>query len=106
MRQNFILFFPDEMRADALSIYGDPIIRTPNYERLAQNGTVFEQCIVQNPVCSPSRCSMMTGTYVHNAGHRSLWHLLRPHEESLFRYLQEAGYRIGWFGKNDLYSEE
>jgi choline-sulfatase len=35
-----------------------------------------------------------------------LWHLLRPHEPSLFRYLKNAGYDIQWFGKNDLYSQE
>jgi arylsulfatase A-like enzyme len=48
----------------------------------------------------------MTGWYVHNQGHRSLWHLLRPHEPSLFRYLKNAGYEIRWYGKNDLYSQE
>jgi arylsulfatase A-like enzyme len=103
---NFVFFFPDEMNATSVSCYGNPDVKMPNFDRLAAEGTRFENCIVQNPVCSPSRCSLMTGWYVHNQGHRSLWHLLRPHEPSLFRYLKNTGYEIRWFGKNDLYSQE
>ncbi|GKX31496.1 arylsulfatase [Vallitalea longa] len=103
---NFVFFFPDEMRAESLSCYGNQSIKTPNYDRFAKEGVKFDNCFVQNPVCSPSRCCLMTGRYVHNNGHRSLWHLLRPHEPSLFRYLHNEGYKIGWFGKNDLYSED
>ncbi len=102
---NFVFFFPDEMSANTLACYGNRHVQTPNIDALAAEGTRFEHCIVQNPVCSPSRCSMMTGTYVHNRGHRTLWHLLQPDEPSLFRYLKNAGYDIGWFGKNDLYSD-
>lgn len=102
---NFVFFFPDEMSASSVSCYGNRSVRMPNYDRLAAEGTRFDQCIVQNPVCSPSRCSVMTGWYVHSLGHRSLWHLLRPHEPSLFRYLKNAGYDIRWYGKNDLYSQ-
>ncbi|MCD6519712.1 MAG: sulfatase-like hydrolase/transferase, partial [Anaerolineae bacterium] len=101
---NFIFFFPDEMRAESVSCYGHPLVKMPNYDRLAAEGVRFDQCHVQHPVCSPSRCSLMTGWYPHVAGHRTLWHLLRPHEPSLFRYLKEAGYHIEWHGKNDLYA--
>lgn len=105
-KMNFVFFFPDEMRASSVSCYGNKTVKMPNYDRLAQEGVRFENCIVQNTVCSPSRCSLMTGLYVHNAGHRTLWHLLRPHEPSLFRYLKNDGYDIQWYGKNDLYSQE
>lgn len=101
---NYVLFFPDEMRAESVSCYGHPVVKMPNYDRLAAQGVRFEQCHVQHPVCSPSRCSLMTGWYPHNAGHRTLWHLLRPGEPSLFEYLHRAGYQVQWFGKNDLYS--
>lgn len=105
-KQNFLFFFPDEMRASSVSCYGNKTVKMPNFDKLAQEGVRFENCIVQNPVCSPSRCCLMTGHYVHNMGHRTLWHLLRPHEPSLFRYLKNTGYDIGWYGKNDLYSQE
>jgi len=103
---NFILFCPDEMRAESLSVYGHPCVKAPTFDRLAEEGTVFDQCHNQHPVCSPSRCSTMTGWYPHVSGHRTLWHLLQPHEPSLFRYLREAGYHVEWHGKNDLYSAD
>ncbi len=103
---NFVFYFPDEMKASSVSCYGNKHVKMPNYDRLAQEGVRFENCIVQNPVCSPSRCSLMTGRYVHNDGHRTLWHLLRKQEPSMFRYLKEGGYDIAWYGKNDLYSQE
>lgn len=101
---NLVIFLPDEMRAESLSCYGHPLVRTPNYDRLCEEGVRFDQCYVQHTVCTPSRCSLMTGWYPHVAGHRTLWHLLRPHEPSLLRDLRSAGYHIEWHGKNDLYS--
>ncbi len=103
---NFVFFFPDEMRAESVSCYGHPLVKMPNFDRLAEEGVRFDQCHVQHTVCTPSRCSLMTGLYPHVSGHRTLWHLLRPHEPSLFRYLKEAGYHIEWYGKNDLYSRD
>ena len=103
---NYVFFHPDEMRAEAVSCYGHPLVQMPHYDRLAAEGVRFEQCHVQHTVCSPSRCSQMTGWYPHVAGHRTLWNLLRPDEPSLFGYLREAGYGVHWCGKNDLYSPE
>ncbi len=103
---NFVFFMPDEMRAESVSCYGHPVTQMPNYDRLAEEGVRFDQCHVEHPVCSPSRCCLMTGHYPHVSGHRTLWHLLRPHEPSLFRYMKEAGYHIEWYGKNDLYSQD
>ena len=103
---NFVFFFPDELRAESLGCYGHPIVQTPNLDQFAADGVRFDQCHVQNTVCTPSRCSLMTGLYPHVSGHRTLWHMLRPHEPSLFRYLKKEGYQIKWFGKNDLYSQE
>lgn len=103
---NFVFFFPDEMRAESLGCYSHPAVQTPNLNRLAEEGVRFDQCHVQNTVCSPSRCSLVTGLYPHVSGHRTLWHLLRPHEPSMFRYLKQSGYQIKWFGKNHTYSDE
>lgn len=99
---NFILFNPDEMRAESLGCYGHPIAPTPNIDRLAQEGTRFDQCHIQHPVCTPSRCSFMTGWYPHVRGHRTLWHPLQRDEPNLLRYLKQAGYEVLWGGKNDL----
>ncbi|AIT81819.1 sulfatase (plasmid) [Novosphingobium pentaromativorans US6-1] len=105
-RPNLVFFFPDEMRADALGCYGNQVCKTPNYDRLAGQGTRFAQCHVQFPVCGASRCSLLTGwpTSVH--GHRSLYYFLRPDEPNMFRYLKQAGYDVYWFGKNDALAQE
>lgn len=103
---NFVFFMPDELRAESVGCYGHPLVQTPNLDALAAQGTRFEQCHVQHPVCTPSRCSMMTGWYPHVRGHRTLWHMLRPDEPNLLRYLKEAGYTVHWYGKNDLLAAE
>ena len=101
-RPNIILCMADELRAESIACYGHPLVKTPNIDRLAAEGTRFAQCHVQNPVCGPSRCSLLTGWPVHVRGHRSLYYGLHPDEPNLFRYLKEGGYDVYWFGKNDL----
>lgn len=110
---NFVFFFPDELRAESVgclgpagSPEGNPLARTPNIDRLASEGTRFERCFVQHTVCTPSRCSLTTGWYPHVRGHRTLWHMLRPDEPNLLRYLKQAGYDVYWGGKNDLLAPE
>lgn len=92
---------PDEMRADSLACYGNPVTKTPNFDLLARQGTRFANCYVQYPVCGASRCSMLTGWPTSVRGHRSLFYFLRPDEPNLFRYLRRAGYDVFWYGKND-----
>ena len=103
-RANIILFVPDELRADALGCYGNTVIRTPNFDRLAHSGTRFESCHVQFPVCGASRCSLMTGWPTSVRGHRSLYDFLKPDEPNMLRYLRQAGYDVFLFGKNDVFA--
>lgn len=103
---NIIYLNPDQMRADFLGCYGHPVSRTPNIERLAAAGARFDQCHVQHTVCTPSRCSFMTGWYPHVRGHRTLANPLRSDEPNTLRYLKEAGYAVHWSGKNDLLAPE
>src|SRR5262249_1691309 len=100
-RPNIVLFMPDELRADALACYGNPVTKTPNFDALARLGTRFANCHVQFSVCGASRCSLLTGWPASVRGHRSLYYFLRPEEASLFRYLRRAGYDVYWLGKND-----
>ncbi|MEO6924301.1 MAG: sulfatase-like hydrolase/transferase [Bryocella sp.] len=93
-RQNIICFMPDTLRADALGCYGNPIAKTPNFDKLAAMGTLFEDCHVQFPICGASRCSMLTGWPTSVRGHRSQMYFLRPDEPNLFRYMRQAGYDV------------
>jgi arylsulfatase A-like enzyme len=97
-RPNFLIFVPDQLRADAVSAFGNPLVKTPNLDALAARGTRFSRAYVQHPVCSPSRVSFLTGWYPHVRGHRSLTHLLQPTEPNLLRLLKDAGYHVTWAG--------
>jgi choline-sulfatase len=105
-RPNIIYFNPDQMRGDFMGCSGHPTIKTPNFDRLAAAGTLFNQCHVQHTVCTPSRCSFMTGWYPHVSGHRTLWNCLQPHEPNTMKYFKDAGYNVQMMGKNDLFSPE
>src|ERR1700683_4224077 len=60
-RPDIVIFMPDELRADALGCYGNPIVRTPHFDHLARSVTRFENCHLQFPVCAAPRCSMLPG---------------------------------------------
>ncbi len=106
-RPNIIIFVPDEMRGDTVSLGGrhNPIIKTPNMDQLANDGVAFTNCFTVNPVCAPSRISTFTGQYVHSSNHRSLFQLLQPHEENLFKFLKKTGYEVIWLGRNDIFTK-
>mmetsp|Transcript_24151 Transcript_24151/g.26816 ORF Transcript_24151/g.26816 Transcript_24151/m.26816 type:complete len:511 (+) Transcript_24151:24-1556(+) len=105
-KPNFVFFFPDETRAESLGTYGHPLTKTPNYDRLAAMGTVFENAHVQHTQCAPSRCALTTGRYMHVLGHRTQTHLVQVYERNLFKYLKEDGYTVVWLGKNDMFSQK
>jgi len=102
---NIIFFVADELRGDCISLEGkrNSIIKTPNIDQFAQDGVAFTNCFTVNPVCGPSRCCTFTGQYVHSNNHRSLYQLLQPNEENLFKFLKEKGYEVIWIGRNDLF---
>lgn len=102
-RPNIIIFNPDQMRADVLAHLGNPASRTPFLDSLARSEAVsFRHAFCQNPVCVPSRCSFTTGLYPHVSGHRTMAHLLREHETSIFEELKNAGYYVWMNARNDL----
>ena len=97
-RPNFVVFMPDQLRADAVGAFGNPVASTPNIDALAARGTLFRQAFSQHSVCSPSRVSMLTGWYPHVSGHRSLTHLIKPWEPNLMKMLRDGGYNVAWAG--------
>ncbi|CAK7199871.1 hypothetical protein SEUCBS139899_002557 [Sporothrix eucalyptigena] len=101
-RPNFIIFMPDQLRYDALGCTQESAgtahkpspIKTPNIDAFRARGTLFTECYVQASVCAQSRCSMLTGTYPHVSGHRSLNNLIKPWEANVLRSLKENGYHV------------
>ena len=104
-RPHIIIFNPDQWRGDALGHVGHPAVQTPNIDRLVATDAVsFRRAFVQATVCTPSRCSFMTGWYPHVRGHRTMYHMLNPRlgETNLLKVLRDNGYFVWWGGKNDL----
>ena len=103
MRPNIIFFNPDEMRADSMGHLGNAAASTPFLDSMAEDEAVsFRNAYCQNPVCVPSRCSFSTGLYPHVRGHRTMSHLLRPGEETMFSELKKNGYHVWMNSRNDL----
>lgn len=104
-RPNFLLFMPDQQRADTVGCFGNPVVQTPNIDALAARGVRFDNAYANHPVCGPSRVNLMTGWYPHTHGHRTLTNLLGPEDPNLLRYLKEAGYHVAWAGaRGDVFA--
>jgi arylsulfatase A-like enzyme len=66
-RPNIVLFVSDDQGFGDLSLHGNPVLKTPSLDRIAQEGAEFTQFHV-NPVCSPTRASLLTGRYYYRTG--------------------------------------
>lgn len=106
-RPTIIIFNPDSYRGDVLGHLGNAGAVTPNLDALLHDGGVsYANAFAQNPVCTPSRCSFMTGWYPHVQGHRSMKNMLKSYEPNLLSVLRREGYHVWWGGKNDLFAVE
>lgn len=101
-RPNILILNPDQMRGDSMGHMGNPAAVTPNLDALAKEGVSFSRAFCQNPVCTPSRCSFMSGWYPHVNGHRTMNHMMREHEPVLLKYLKDSGYHVWMNQRNDL----
>ncbi len=110
-KPNIILIFIDDMGWGDFSCFGNTAAKTPNVDRLAEEGLRFEQFYVNSPICSPSRTAISTGqypqrwritSYLSNRKHnrkRGMAQWLDPNAPMLARLLKQAGYATGHFGK-------
>lgn len=101
-RPNILLLVADQHRFDAVGCYGNSDIITPTLDTLAEEGTLFEACYVQNPICSPSRASLATGLYPRNHGLWANGVELAADKRMISRALADAGYDCGMAGKQHL----
>ncbi|MFK8084015.1 MAG: sulfatase-like hydrolase/transferase [Granulosicoccus sp.] len=101
-RPSVLFICTDQQRGDSLNCTGSPWAVTPNLDRLAGEGALFNNCYVQNPVCSPSRASLFTGKYVANHGLHANGVPLPARHKLFTRTLADAGYYCGMIGKQHL----
>jgi arylsulfatase A-like enzyme len=104
-RPNILFVTADHLRYDTLGHTGDPVIQTPAIDRLAKEGVRFEQLFVQNPVCQPSRATMMTGRYPRHHGVRWNGNRLDENETTLVEFLKRQGYTTASIGKHHIAQE-
>lgn len=100
-RPNVIVMITDDQGYGDLGVHGNDVIRTPNLDRLANQGVRFTDFHV-DPTCSPTRSALLTGRYSTRTG---VWHtimgrsLMAPAERTIAEIFGQAGYRTGMFGK-------
>jgi len=96
--RNIIYVLTDDQRYDELGFL-NPILNTPNMDKLASGGVHFKNAFVTTALCSPSRASILTGQYMHN--HGVVDNNKPPREGTVFfpSYLQDAGYETAFIGK-------
>ncbi len=102
---NIIFTHTDSMDGRLAGYMGHPAMvdATPNIDTLAADGTTFTRCYSNNPICCPSRASMLSGTFTH---HCEGWNNFKGLEgnKTLFDHLGESGYDVVRFGKEDYLS--
>ncbi|AQZ53935.1 sulfatase [Martelella mediterranea] len=101
-RPNFLYFITDQQRADWLGCAGHPVVKTPNIDRIAENGTSFEDFHVALPVCMPNRASLITGRYPSVHGLRYNGCALTERANTFVEVLAASGYATAAIGKSHL----
>jgi arylsulfatase A-like enzyme len=113
-KPNILLIMTDQHRLSALKTYDtDTVCQTPNINRLASEGVLFENTYTTCPVCTPARASVLTGEYPHKHGmrmnmdcHTLAAQRVRCRRDTLAHRLNRQGYRCGYNGKWHLGDRE
>lgn len=100
-RPNIVMIFTDDQRHDAVGYSGNHAVSTPHLDRLANNGTVFQNCFVNTSICAISRANLLTGQYPSRHGVDDFFKTLDSEQlaASVPGRLQTAGYQTAFYGK-------
>lgn len=95
-RPNILFVIADDWGYPHAGAYGDPIVKTPDFDRIANNGVLFTNAYCAAPSCTPSRAAMLTGLYPHRLQQGvNLWGFLPSGFPTYPQLLKEAGYAVG-----------
>lgn len=98
--KSIIFILGDDHSSRVTGAYGNNIIRTPNLDKMAKRGVLFEKAFVSSPLCSPSRQSILTGKYPHSTGVSILKSSFPEKEVTIADYLVPQGFKTAIIGKN------
>lgn len=96
---NVLLLMSDQHKRSCMGAYGDPVAKTPNLDALAELSVRFSSAYCNNPVCTPSRASMMTGLYSHHLEAQNNSMPFLPTHPTMAHHFNRAGYMTGLIGK-------
>lgn len=101
-RPNIIFIMSDDHAYQAISAYGYGLNQTPNIDRIAKEGAIFNRAFVTNSICAPSRAVMLTGKYNHLNGKVDNMFPFDWNQANFAKQLQQAGYQTALIGKIHL----
>jgi len=104
-RPNILFIMSDDHAAPAISCYGGKLNKTPNIDRIANEGIRFNNCFCTNSICTPSRATILTGKYSHKNGCLTLSDRFDGTQQTFPKLLQKAGYYTAMIGKWHLKTE-
>jgi arylsulfatase A-like enzyme len=105
-RPNVLVVLTDQQRWDTTGVHGNPMGLTPNFDRMAWEGTHLHQSFTVQPVCGPARSCMQTGRYATTTGCWRNGIPLPEQAHTLAHHFGGAGYDTGYIGKWHLAGEE
>ena len=98
-KPNVIVFFTDQQRWDSTGVHGNPLDLTPNFDRMARQGTHLHTTVTCQPVCGPARSCLQTGMYATTTGCFRNAIPLPQDARTLAHFFGEGGYDTGYIGK-------
>ncbi len=99
---NIIVIFSDDHAYQAISAYGSKLAKTPNIDRIANEGAILYTNVVTNSICGPSRATLLTGKYSHLNGYKVNEKVFDVNQPVFSEELQKNGYQTAWIGKMHL----
>ncbi len=103
-KNNIVVYFSDQQRPDTIGCYGQPLDITPNLDKIAKEGVLFENAFSPQPVCGPCRAIFQTGKYATDTGCFRNSIALPTNSKTIAHYLEENGYETAYVGKWHLAS--
>lgn len=104
-RPNIIYMMSDDHAYQAISAYGHGLNNTPNIDKLANEGMLFQRAYVTNSICGPSRATMLTGKHSHINGFKDNHSTFDGSQQTVAKLMQQAGYQTAVIGKWHLVSD-